>query len=111
MKLQTNKEQLSLTRKQCENAEDATLQLEGKITEIMSQLDASRSQCLQLNQEKDILQKNLDSIRSEKNALDRNRLEITNMVRVCFIIVQYNNKLHIIFIFFHISDGNVEFRL
>ncbi|XP_043473527.1 rootletin isoform X3 [Leptopilina heterotoma] len=80
VKLQTNKEQLSLTRKQCESAEDATLQLEGKITEIMSQLDASRSQCLQLNQEKDILQKNLDSIRSEKNALDRNRLEITNMM-------------------------------
>lgn len=69
-----------MTRKQCENAEETTQQLEGKITEIMSQLDASRSQCLQLNQEKDILQKNLDSIRSEKNSLDRNRVEITNMV-------------------------------
>ena len=85
MKLQTNKEQLSLTRKQCESAEENSQQLETKVTEIMSQLDSSRSQCLQLNQEKDMLQKSLDAVRSEKNALDRNRLEITNMVGIPFL--------------------------
>jgi hypothetical protein len=31
-------------------------------------------------QEKDLLQKSLDSVRSEKNALDKNRMEINAMV-------------------------------
>lgn len=54
--------------------------LETRIAELMSQLDASRAHATQLGQEKDMLIKSLDSARAEKNALDKNRLELNAMV-------------------------------
>ncbi|KAG7207976.1 hypothetical protein KM043_009556 [Ampulex compressa] len=80
VKLQTNKEQLQITRKQCDSAEENVQTLEGRVAELIAQLDAIRSQCSQLNQEKDMLQKGLDSIRVEKNILDKNRVEINSMM-------------------------------
>lgn len=80
MKLQTNKEQLQNTRKQCENAEENVKTLEKKAEELIIELDAVRLHCSQLNQEKDMLQKGLDTIRIEKNALEKTRIELNNMV-------------------------------
>lgn len=80
MKLQSNREQLLLVRKQYENSEDNVVTLEGRVAELVAQLDACRAQCSQLFQEKDMLQKTLEESKSEKNVLDRNRIEINTMV-------------------------------
>ncbi|XP_024946085.1 rootletin isoform X3 [Cephus cinctus] len=97
VKLQTNKEQLTITRKQCENAEENSQNLEDKLGELTAQLDASRLQCAQLLQEKEMLQKSLDSLRSEKNALDKNRVEINAMIEALSTdyekLQKANNKL------------------
>jgi rootletin len=86
VKLQSSKEQLILFKKQCENAEDGQQTLETKVGELTEQLDSCRSRCSQLVQEKDLLQKSLDSVRSEKNALDKNRMEINAMVSIWRLI-------------------------
>jgi rootletin len=87
VKLQSSKEQLILFKKQCENAEDGQQTLEVKVGELTEQLDSCRSHCSQLVQEKDLLQKSLDSVRSEKNALDKNRMEINAMVSTWRLVI------------------------
>lgn len=69
-------------RKQCDTAEESAKSLNVKVAELITQLDTCRSQCTQLNQEKEILQKGLDTMRLEKNALDKNRVELNSMVRL-----------------------------
>jgi rootletin len=86
VKLQSSKEQLILFKRQCENAEDSQQTLETKVEELTEQLDSCRSRCSQLVQEKDLLQKSLDSVRSEKNALDKNRMEVNAMVSIWRLI-------------------------
>lgn len=80
MKLQSNREQLLLVRKQCENSEENVVALEGRVAELVAQLDACRAQCSHLLQERDIFAKSLDGTKTEKNALDRNRIELNAMV-------------------------------
>lgn len=95
VKLQSNKEQLLLVRKQLEHSDDSVLALDKKVKELVAQLDASRSQCSQLTQDRDTLQKALDSLKSEKNILDRNRIEINSMVdslNVDYDKIQKNNS-------------------
>lgn len=70
-----------LVRRQCENADEANAALESRIGELVPQLDACRTHCAQLAQEKDLLQKSLDAMRAEKNSLERNRVELNAMVR------------------------------
>lgn len=82
VKLQSNREQLLLVRKQYENSEENNNSLEQKVKELVAQLDACRTHSSKLVQERDMLQKNLDTIRSEKNSLDRSRIEITTMVSI-----------------------------
>lgn len=84
MKLQTNKEQLALARRQNESCEDTTQTLEARVAELTAQLDTTRGQATQLAAEKDMLIKSLDSARAEKNALDKNRVEINTMVSVLY---------------------------
>lgn len=97
MKLQSTKEQLLLVRKQYENSEENNNSLEQKVKELVAQLDTCRTHSSTLTQERDLLQKSLDSIRSEKNQTDRNRMEITSLV-----IILFNNCLDykLIIIFF-----------
>lgn len=80
VKLQSNKEQLLLVRKQYENSEENNNSLEYKVKELVAQLDACRTHSSTLTQERDTLQKSLGAIRSEKNETDRNRLEIASLV-------------------------------
>lgn len=94
MKLQSNREQLLLVRKQCENCEESNTVLEQKVKELVGQLDACRTHCSQLTQERDLLQKSLDSTKFEKSNIDKNRSEINAMVRFDFLI-QYSNKINI----------------
>lgn len=81
VKLQTNKEQLSITRKQCDTAEENIQVLEARASELVRQLDTSKSQSTLLTQEKDVLQKTLDSLRLEKNNLEKNKIEMSHTVR------------------------------
>lgn len=92
VKLQTSKEQLALARRQNETCEDTTQTLEARVAELTAQLDTTRGQATQLAAEKDMLIKSLDSARAEKNALDKNRVEINTMVSIL-------NKSILLFIF------------
>lgn len=85
--MQTNKEQLQTSRKQYESAEENVKTLEKRAEELITELDTVRSHCSQLNQEKDMLQKGLDTVRIEKNALDKSRVEINSMVKYIFFFV------------------------
>lgn len=67
-------------RKQCDTAEENAQSLNTKVAELISQLDACRSQCTQLDQEKDMLQKSFDVLKLEKNALDKNKMELNSTV-------------------------------
>lgn len=69
-----------LVRKQYENSEETNNSLEQKVKELVAQLDACRTHSSTLTQERDLLQKSLDSVRSEKNQTDRNRLEVAALV-------------------------------
>ncbi|XP_034942532.1 rootletin isoform X2 [Chelonus insularis] len=80
VKLQTNGEQLSLIKKQCDSAEENVQLLEERTTELITQLDSTRAQCTQLSQERDMLQKGLDTIRSDKNLLEKNKVELNHTI-------------------------------
>lgn len=92
MKLQSNREQLLLVRKQCENCEESNSILEQKVKELVGQLDACRTHGSQLAQERDLLQKSFDAIKFEKGNVDRNRSEINAMVRISN---EFYFKLHL----------------
>lgn len=80
VKLQSNKEQLLLVRKQGENAEDNVRALDAQVAELVAQLDACRAQCSQYAQDREMLQKSLDSSKSERGILDRSRGELNTLV-------------------------------
>lgn len=84
------------SRKQYEHCEETQHALETRIAELMSQLDASRAHATQLGQEKDMLIKSLDSARAEKNALDKNRLELNAMVLYFIIFCLFCYLLHVL---------------
>lgn len=73
-----------LVRKQYENSEENNNSLEQKVKELVAQLDACRTHSSTLTQERDLLQKSLDSTRSEKNQTDRSRIEIAALVIIFF---------------------------
>lgn len=97
MKLQTNKEQLLLVRKQFENSEDNVAALEKRAKELVSQLDASRAHCSQLTQDREVLQKTLDTVKADNATLERNRLEINHMLETLNgdydKLQKHNNKM------------------
>lgn len=80
VKLQMNKEQVSATRKQCDDAETNAEIVAAKVAELVSQLDACRSQCARLNQEKESLQRSLDAVKLEKSVSDKSRMELDSTV-------------------------------
>lgn len=85
VKLQSNKEQLLLVRKQYENSEENNNSLEQKVKELVAQLDTCRTHSSTLTQERDMMQKSLDAVRSEKNQSERNRIEISTLVIALWI--------------------------
>lgn len=89
MKLHSNREQLLLVRKQLENSEDNVSSLEGRTKELVAQLDACRTHCSQLTQEKELLQKTVDTLKTDKNNLERNRIELNAMVLI-YTILQFH---------------------
>lgn len=75
------KEQCSTWRKQAETCEESHKTLEIRLAEVTAQLDTTKALVTQFTQEKDMLLKSLDSARAEKNALDKNRIEMNAMVK------------------------------
>lgn len=84
-----NKEQLSSMRKQCDTAETNVQNLNAKVAKLISELDTCSSECTQLNQKKDILQKNLDIVKQEKKESDKNIVELNNRVGILIINISY----------------------
>lgn len=69
-----------LVRKQFENSEENVAALEKRAKELVAQLDACHAQCAHLRQERESIQKSLETVKSEKNQLDRHRLEVNALV-------------------------------
>lgn len=84
VKLQSNREQLIVTRKQCETADANVASLERKVQDLQTQLDQAKGQINKLSQEKELNQKTLESLRTDKAALEKNRVEINSMVNINF---------------------------
>ncbi|XP_073992313.1 ciliary rootlet coiled-coil, rootletin isoform X3 [Rhodnius prolixus] len=80
VKLASCKEQCSTWRKQAETCEESHKTLEIRLAEVTAQLDTTKALVTQFTQEKDMLLKSLDSARAEKNALDKNRIEMNAML-------------------------------
>ncbi|XP_048516967.1 rootletin [Dendroctonus ponderosae] len=80
VKLQSNKEQLLLVRKQFENSENSNAALEKRAKELVAQLDDSRAQCAQVIQERDHLHQSIDALKSDKAQLDRSRVDLNSML-------------------------------
>lgn len=68
-----------------------------KVSEQNDELDSLRAELNLLSQEKESLIKALDSARAEKVAIDKNRLDISNMVNIvlkyCSMIFEYNFRV------------------
>lgn len=79
-----------LVRKQGENAEDNVRALEAQVAELVAQLDACRAQCSQYAQDREMLQKSLDSSKSERGILDRSRAELNTLVTQFLIHSVFN---------------------
>ncbi|XP_063629513.1 rootletin [Cydia splendana] len=80
VKLQNTREQLSTSRKHCEAADANIHTLENKVQDLQAKLDQANADLNQLAQDKDSLQKSVESLRIDKNNLERNRIEINAMV-------------------------------
>ena len=80
VKLQTNREQMLLVRKQLENCEGNSAVMERRLKEVLTELDTCRVQCSQASQEKQLVQKALENVKMEKYALEKHRVEMGSMV-------------------------------
>lgn len=69
-----------LVRKQYENSEDNVAALEQKVKDLVAQIDSCRTHGAQLNQDRELLQKALEAAKSEKNQLDRTRVELMGVI-------------------------------
>ncbi|RVE41676.1 hypothetical protein evm_013674 [Chilo suppressalis] len=80
VKLQNAREQLATNRKQCETADCNVTSLESKVQDLQGKLDQANADLNQMMQEKEMMQKTIETLRIDKNNLERNRLEINAMV-------------------------------
>ncbi|XP_050294395.1 rootletin isoform X2 [Anthonomus grandis grandis] len=80
VKLQANKEQLLLVRKQYENCEDNSAAFEKRTKELVAQLDTCHTQNSQLIQERDSLLNTIESLKSDKSQLERNKADLNALL-------------------------------
>lgn len=80
VKLQSNTDALSATRKQFENCEHTRDVLSGKVGELTEKLDSANHQLSELYKERDSLQKTLDGLRSDKHSVERGKAELNSIV-------------------------------
>lgn len=80
VKLQSNSDSHTNTRKQLDGAEHTNQLLTSKLTELTEKLDATNIQLSELCKERDSLQKTLENIRSEKFSIERGKSELNSIV-------------------------------
>lgn len=80
VKLQGNREQLVASRKQCDSADISIANLERKVQDLQAHLDLAKGQNNKTSQERELLQKSLDSLKADKGSLEKNRMEVNAMV-------------------------------
>lgn len=71
-----------MTKKQLESSEQARDIITSKVTEVTEKLDSTNFQLSELCKERDSLQKNLDTTRTDKNSVERGRAELNSIVSV-----------------------------
>jgi len=76
-----------LFRRQCESSDENGQVLEAHVNDITSQLDTSKALANQLGQEKESLQKMLEGIRTDKNRLERNLMDLKGKVSTLRMIM------------------------
>lgn len=69
-----------LVRKQFENSENNVITMEKRAKELVTQLDVAQAERSQLVQERDNLLKTIESLKSDRNQLDRNRTDLNSMM-------------------------------
>jgi chromosome segregation ATPase len=70
-----------LFRRQCEASDENGQALETHVNSLTSQLDTAKALANQLGQEKEALQKTLEGLRTDKNKLERNLIDMKGKVR------------------------------
>ncbi|XP_055612940.1 rootletin isoform X2 [Uranotaenia lowii] len=80
VKLQTNSDALSATRKQYDNCEHTRDVLSSKVAELTEKLDSANHQLSELFKERDSLQKTLDGLRTDKHSVERGKAELNSIV-------------------------------
>lgn len=80
VKLQSSSEALHASKKQCDNTEHSRDILAAKLSELTDKLDTSNTQLSELCKERDSLQKSLDAMRSEKQAVERAKAELSTVL-------------------------------
>jgi hypothetical protein len=67
-------------KKQYESADESQYNMSQQVTSLTSQLDQTKAQLAQVGREKEALVKNIEMLRVEKSALEKNKREINEMV-------------------------------
>jgi predicted nucleic acid-binding Zn-ribbon protein len=81
-----------LFRRQCEASDENGQALETHVSSLTSQLDTAKALANQLGQEKEALQKTLEGLRTDKNKLERNLIDMKGKVSSAKVIVI--NEIH-----------------
>ncbi|XP_055529661.1 rootletin isoform X2 [Wyeomyia smithii] len=80
VKLQSNSDALTASKKQLENCEHTREVLTGKVSELTEKLDSANHQLSELYKERDSLQKTLDGLRTDKHSVERGKAELNSIV-------------------------------
>ncbi|XP_059612125.1 rootletin isoform X1 [Phlebotomus argentipes] len=80
VKLQSNNDALSITKKQLESTENTRDILTSKLTEMTEKMDGTNYQLSELCKERDSLQKTLEGMRMDKHTMERGKAELNSMV-------------------------------
>lgn len=78
--MQSNIEELQLTKKQFETSEHARDILTTKVLELTEKMDSTNNQFSELCKERDSLQRTLEGVRNEKHHVDKEKAELNLMM-------------------------------
>lgn len=76
MKSETNRNELHATQKQLDDTQNARDVLSAKLIELSNRMDTANHQLSEFCKERDSLQRTLESLRSEKHHLDKDKFEL-----------------------------------
>lgn len=80
VKLQTNCDDLHATKKQLDESQGARDILTSKLMELTDKMDTTNSQLSELFKERDSLQRTMETLRSEKHMIDKEKMDLNLMI-------------------------------